>query len=88
MFNNSNIGISATGAVLANKVYSNSIGIQFSVGGSAIDRPLADNVVYANTNVGILLENASAFDRVDVVNNTVYQPVGDAIPATGSVLRC
>ena len=45
---------------------------------------IADNVVYANTNVGILLNNASASRRLDVVNNTVYQTVGDAVRITGS----
>ena len=38
-------------------------------------RSIANNLVYANTNQGILV----AFRRFPITNNTVYQPVGDAI---------
>jgi hypothetical protein len=83
VFNNSNIGISANGTVLANKVYSNSVGIVFNTVNYTLTSPIANNIIYANRNTGLLL-NVYSYDRLDVVNNTIYQSVGDAISVQGS----
>src|SRR5207248_3164337 len=82
VFNNSNFGINGSSLILGNKAYSNSIGIEFQNGSSF--SAVANNVVYANTNVGLLLQNVSSYSgHIDVVNNTVYQVVGDAVSISG-----
>ena len=62
--------------VSGNRVYSNSIGIQttnvYVFGGKILN-----NLVYANTNEGLLIRDAQPGSLV--ANNTIYQPVGDAI---------
>ncbi len=82
MFNNANIGINGGGTILANRVYSNSIGIQYATP-FASSASIVDNVVYANTNAGILL-TTGANQRLEVLNNTVYQTVGDAVRIVGN----
>ncbi len=92
VYNNSNIGILARYLTNANGnvVYSNSIGIQSAVGGYnnsySFSGDLTNNLVYANTNQGIVLDHAQAngSDLPQVINNTVYQEVGDAIRIQGS----
>ena len=77
VWHNANIGILMDGATVSgNRVYSNSIGIQttnvYVFGGQILN-----NLVYANTNEGLLIRDAQPGSLV--ANNTVYQPVGDAI---------
>ena len=60
-------------SVLGNTVYSNSIGIQEYYYGT-----IANNLVYANANEGIELTGTYS-TGAQVTNNTVYQPVGDAV---------
>ncbi len=92
VYNNSNIGILARYLTNAsgNVVYSNSIGIQSAVGGYnnsySFSGDLTNNLVYANTNQGIVLDHAQAngSDLPQVINNTVYREVGDAIRIQGS----
>ncbi len=66
------------------------IGIQSAVGGYnnsySFSGDLTNNLVYANTNQGIVLDHAQAngSDLPQVINNTVYQEVGDAIRIQGS----
>ena len=62
-----------------NQVYSNSVGIR---GGDSyyynwFRGPIENNLVYANTNQGIVLQNSKS--GTEVINNTVYQEVGDAV---------
>ncbi len=84
VYHNSNIGICAygNGNVLGNTVYSNSIGI---VGQVKYYNPysgqIANNLVYANSNEGIVLNTAGS--GAQVTNNTVYQPSGDAVLVQG-----
>ncbi|MCP4712475.1 MAG: right-handed parallel beta-helix repeat-containing protein, partial [Planctomycetes bacterium] len=85
VYNNSNIGIYAynkNSIVTSNMVYSNSIGILGGVPGwYEFSGLIENNLVYANTNQGIVLENAITSSGVHarVINNTVYQQVGDAV---------
>ena len=77
VWHNATIGILMDGATVSgNRVYSNSIGIQttnvYVFGGKILN-----NLVYANTNEGLLIRDAQPGSQV--INNTVYQPVGDAI---------
>jgi parallel beta-helix repeat protein len=89
VYGNSDIGISAAvdGRVSHNEVYSNAIGIQgtdFSfpdpnsalAPGSPFQGSILNNVVYANSDVGILIADG---DGAQVTNNTVYQPQGDGV---------
>ncbi|MEX2171197.1 MAG: right-handed parallel beta-helix repeat-containing protein [Pirellulales bacterium] len=73
------VGIRAYGAaqVLGNQVYSNAIGISGHPA-SGFFGVIANNLVYANANQGIYIERSfNAGGKI--VNNTVYQPVGEAI---------
>ena len=77
VYNNAEVGIYADyglSAVLGNTVYGNSVGIQGHLynGGT-----IANNLVYANSNQGILVSRN--VNSTAITNNTVYQPVGDAI---------
>ncbi len=73
VYHNTEIGILNSGQIDENVVYSNDVGIYTQYG-------LRNNLVYANSFRGIYLYSTGfAGFQVDVVNNTVYQPQGDAI---------
>ena len=74
VYNNSQIGINAAYAstIQGNTVYSNGVGLQLSSGYSQV----SNNLIYANVNQGIL---ANGPYSTQITNNTIYQPVGDAI---------
>jgi parallel beta-helix repeat protein len=63
------------GTIDNNHVYSNAIGI---TGGAGFYGHILSNLVYGNTNQGIYIQS-SFFAGLRIVNNTVYQPVGEAI---------
>ncbi len=82
VFDNATVGILAyyQSDALRNSVYSNSIGIQTARGTTSqnyFQGTIADNLVYANTNQGILVH----YGRIgaEVINNTVFQAVGEAL---------
>ncbi len=79
IFNNSSAGIETYGnaRITANHVYSNSIGIR---NGYNFYGEITSNLIYANTNQGILFQSyqVSSEDK-EVTNNTIYQLVGDAV---------
>jgi parallel beta-helix repeat protein len=79
VYNSSSVGILAYRAsvVEGNVAYDNSIGIQGARSGADFHGSVLNNLVYANTNQGILITNGMA--GCNVVNNTVYQEVGDAV---------
>jgi Ca2+-binding RTX toxin-like protein len=62
----------SSGTASGNRIHSNPIGID----GIAAGR-IENNVIYGNTNFGILEDSSST--PATIVNNTIYQPVGDAI---------
>ncbi|HVT26923.1 MAG TPA: right-handed parallel beta-helix repeat-containing protein, partial [Lacipirellulaceae bacterium] len=70
------IGIRGTGVaqILGNHTYSNTTGIS----GVSYQGLVANNIVYANANYGIFVEN-SFIPGGKIFNNTVYQIVGDAV---------
>ncbi len=68
--------VNSTAKAIANYVYSNSIGIQAI---SSFSGQIANNLIYANSNQGILLQNNGSFASTEILNNTVYQSVGEAI---------
>ena len=83
VYDNTSYGIRATTyhrqnmVIRGNQVYSNSIGIGGSMlGGYVFVGQIENNLVYANTNCGIQIESGYG---AGIVNNTVYQPVGDAV---------
>jgi len=79
-------GISSyASAVTANTAYSNSTGIALN-GWLAATTPTSNNLVYANTNAGILLSNVwrAGIAAYSIANNTIYQPVGTAVNVTNS----
>ena len=79
IFNNSSAGIETYGnaRISSNHVYSNSIGIR---NGYNFYGEITNNLIYANTNQGILFQSyqVSSEDK-EVTNNTIYQLVGDAV---------
>jgi hypothetical protein len=85
VYHNSVTGIltGLSGVADGNYVYSNAIGIQAGIGGYYNSAQISNNLVYANANQGILIGRTYAASGVTVVNNTVYQPVGDAILLDG-----
>ena len=81
VYENSSIGIYSDypASILMNVVYSNALGIQTA--GSTSNTEIANNLVYANANGGVLIESTAYSDSNPVVflNNTVYQPTGNAV---------
>ena len=77
LYNNSDVGIYAEGgsAVAGNDAYSNNIGIYLTYN---YNGQVDDNLIYANTTDGILVEN-SASGGGQIVNNTIYQISGNAV---------
>ena len=61
--------------VQQNVVYSNAIGIRVGDQGYSPGGKIANNVIYANSQQGVLVGGGSP----QIVNNTIYQPLGDAI---------
>lgn len=78
VYHNSNVGILANGGdrLLQNVVYSNATGIQSYNTGNSI----TNDLVYANSTLGIGVHNGP---DTSVVNNTVFQPLGDALDIDG-----
>jgi hypothetical protein len=70
------VGIRGNGVaqILGNHSYSNTTGIS----GVSYQGLVANNIVYANANYGIFIEN-SFNTGGKIINNTVYQIVGDAV---------
>lgn len=70
------VGIRGNGVaqILGNHSYSNTTGIS----GVSYQGLVANNIVYANANYGIFIEN-SFIPGGKIINNTVYQIVGDAV---------
>ena len=84
VYDNRNIGIWARDTktvVRGNTVYSNAIGIQGSRQSYQFDGLIENNLVYANTSQGIVLDDATMWigPSPRVYSNTIYQPTGDAI---------
>ena len=81
VYENNSIGIFSfnPASILMNVVYSNQFGIQTA--GTASDTTIANNLVYANTNGGVLIESTAYSDSNPVVflNNTVYEPTRNAV---------
>ncbi len=77
LYNNSGsaIFVDYSGPVYANQVYSNTVGIQT---GTFYGGQLYDNLVYANTVDAILVQSPYG-SGVEIANNTVYQPLGNAV---------
>ena len=71
--NTTGVHLAQTSRAIRNAIYSNTVGVQ---GNHLFTGQLANNMIYANTNQGILL---SGGNNQEIVNNTLYQPVGDAI---------
>ena len=72
VYNNTTVGIAGGGLnVTGNVVYGNATGIE-----GFASPTWSNNVVYNNSAVGMALRGASA---PLVINNTVYQPAGDAL---------
>ncbi len=82
VFHNSETGISVDGwgTIRDNVVYGNSTGITGQPYSYAFAGQLWNNLVYGNTNRGIQISHGSG---AKVVNNTVYQEVGDAVRVDG-----
>jgi hypothetical protein len=86
VYGNTDIGIDTDyGTVSGNTVYGNSTGVRAGAYSFIFNPPAAqvlNNLVYANSNYGLLVGGAmgdTAANHVRLVNNTVYQPVGDAV---------
>jgi hypothetical protein len=63
------------GTFQANRVYSNDVGLELGHSSGEI----ANNLFYAHANQAVVLRSSSSSAMTRFVNNTVYQPVGDAL---------
>jgi parallel beta-helix repeat protein len=83
VFNNSGAGIVAyaSSSVSGNDVYSNATGILAESYYYYFNGSIVNNLVYANSGLGIDLRDASG---TQVLDNTVYQIVGDALRVESS----
>ncbi|MFN9913979.1 MAG: hypothetical protein ACK53L_15415, partial [Pirellulaceae bacterium] len=71
------LSINSNVAVNGNSIYSNSIGLH---GLASFAGTITNNLVYANVNAGLLIENSAAgAGTAQVWNNTIYQQVGNAV---------
>ncbi|MCC6629566.1 MAG: tandem-95 repeat protein, partial [Chloroflexi bacterium] len=79
---NSRYGIDlwSNGKARNNRIYSNSVGIN-----QQYYSTVENNLVYVNTNVGIQI--GSYADAQFTRNNTIYQPVGDAVLVQASAIN-
>jgi len=66
---------SRRGTVAGNQVHSNSVGIYLDGTSTSYANQVESNLVYDNTNSGIVVESPGN----SILNNTIYQGVGDAI---------
>ncbi len=87
-YHNSNSGISLnvlsglTSNANRNVVYSNNLGILVGTNFSGL---LANNLIYANTSAGVQMSGAGSFSGAPkLVNNTIFQPAGDAVRLIGT----
>jgi hypothetical protein len=78
VYNNSIVGIAAQSNVnlVGNYVYSNAVGIR---GESVFYGRVHNNLIYANTNQGLLIRNSGSPSTATYTNNTIYQQVGEAV---------
>ncbi|MDP6634998.1 MAG: right-handed parallel beta-helix repeat-containing protein [Phycisphaerae bacterium] len=79
VFENDHYGIWANhnSPVIRNRVYDNSVGV---FGASSFYDRIENNLIYDNSDQGVILSGASSgANPYYVVNNTIYQLVGDAI---------
>jgi hypothetical protein len=80
-----------------NTIYSNSTGVLVRANATYNDQyneaRVEGNLIYANTNQGITLDNAQQYEglRPRITGNTIYQPVGDGLRlqnnTSGAVIR-
>jgi hypothetical protein len=63
------------GTFQANRVYSNDVGLDLGYSSGEI----ANNLFYAHANQAVVLRSYDSNATTRFVNNTVYQPVGDAL---------
>ena len=82
LYNNANVAITAdTGTdVSGNYIYSNSTGILAT---TSFSGAVSSNLLYANTNRGLLIQNSNNSGTAQFFNNTIYQTVGDGIRLDG-----
>jgi parallel beta-helix repeat protein len=71
------IRVDTTAAVRGNTVYSNRVGVR----AEQFSGTITNNLIYANTGRGLELRGAAG---ASVVNNTIYQPAGDAVRSEGA----
>ena len=78
-YGNTNVGIWARGSspIVGNQFFNNGVGIYVNT----FNATISSNIVYSNTNQGMLVESSSG---TTLVNNTVYQAVGDAVRLRGN----
>src|SRR5205814_714438 len=83
VYHNADAGISADygSSLTANVVYSNLVGVKLT---SSFNSRISNNLIYANANQGIYAQ-AIYSSGFQVVNNTIYQPAGDAVRLERSV---
>jgi parallel beta-helix repeat protein len=76
------IRVASNSTIEQNVVYSNAIGVEGDSLGNAGPATVMNNLIYANSSAGLLIHHGS--NSVDVLENTIDQPAGDAIHALSS----
>jgi hypothetical protein len=92
VFGNAEIGVQVHGQsnIFRNWLYSNSVGIVAETNAtySSLAGAIANNLIYANANQGIILSvYYYGNNAISVLNNTIYQPVGEAIRVQGALTQ-
>ncbi|HMC10036.1 MAG TPA: right-handed parallel beta-helix repeat-containing protein, partial [Pirellulaceae bacterium] len=80
-YHNAHAGIVTTGTAKGNVAYSNAFGLVLTSLFSSTPILAANNIIYANSSVGIDVATITQNDQI--INNTVYQPAGDALRFEG-----
>ena len=81
VYHNTHIGIvtGAGGIIRNNVVYSNAIGIRDYFDGYYNTSQVLNNLIYANSDAGIVVATPYGSGSPIITSNTVYQPAGDAV---------
>lgn len=81
VYNNTRLGVrtGASGIVRSNVIYSNKVGIEDYFNGYYNNAQVINNLIYANSDAGIIVATLYSSGSPLIVSNTIYQPTGDAV---------
>ncbi len=82
IYNNTTGVVGTSGwSIARNSIYSNSTGVQLTAGYTG---DVSANLIYANTNIGLLINATGNAPNRQITGNAIYHNVGNAIQLSGS----